>query len=61
LGRPPSFDFSLQRLELLLDVADELCHIDGGWGIGRVDCVSAHAMLGISIYPRDSIGSGSAH
>ena len=59
--RLPFVDFRLHSLELLLDLANELSHITAGWGIGRIDRVSAHAMLGISTYPRDTIGSGTAH
>ena len=34
-----------------------------GVGLGgcRVDCVSAHAVLGISTYPRGTFGPGTAH
>ena len=61
LCRLPSFDLGLHSLELLLDLADELGQVDNGWGIGRVDCVSAHALLRIGKYPRGTIGSRSAH
>ena len=57
----PSFDFGLHKLELLFNVEDDLHQIELGLGVGRVDCVSAHALLGISKYPRDTIGSRSAH
>ena len=60
LGRP-LLHLGPQHLELLLHVADGLHDIEIGWVSCRLDCVSAHAMLMINMYPRDTIGSGTAH
>ena len=56
-----SAHFCPQHLELFFHVADEVRNVGAGLGGCRLDCVSAHAVLGISTYPRGTFGPGTAH
>ena len=58
LGLLQSHHFALDLKQPLLDFAEEV--LDTGF-CRRLDCVAAHAMLGISMYPRGTCGPGTAH
>ena len=51
-----SAHFCPQHLELVFHIGNEVCNMGMGWVGCLIDCVSAHAVLGISTYPRGTFG-----